>query len=82
MDSNLIDINKDQQYLILLIPLQKVLSSFFQLLGPLTFNDEGRETIVGVVSFGEGCAQASNPGVYARVTEVLPWIKEQLKNTC
>jgi len=48
--------------------------------GPLTYESEGRTFIVGVVSWGRGCGEKL-PGVYARVTEVLPWINEQLKQT-
>ena len=51
------------------------------LAGPLTYESEGQTFIVGVVSWGIGCAQPNKPGVYARVTEVLPWINEQLKQT-
>ena len=46
--------------------------------GPLTYDDQGRAVVVGVVSWGHGCGEADYPGVYDRVTAVLPWIKEQI----
>ena len=45
--------------------------------GPLTYKDAGQETLVGVVSRGAGCASKDYPGIYARVTEVLPWINDE-----
>ena len=52
--------------------------------GPLTYNDNGRETVVGVVSFGDITCSSStlvngSVAVYARVTEKLEWIKNEMK---
>lgn len=42
--------------------------------GPLSATLDGRTTLVGVVSFGEGCARRLKYGIYARVSAVAPWI--------
>ena len=46
--------------------------------GPFVCNNDGKAVIVGVVSWGSGCAKPDIPGVYARTTHVLPWIKAQM----
>jgi len=41
--------------------------------GPLTVAEDGKYVLLGVTSFGTGCATAT-PGVYTRVQGYLPWI--------
>ena len=44
--------------------------------GPLTAPSSGKSVLVGVVSWGEGCALPNTPGVYARLSSFLSWIKQ------
>jgi len=46
--------------------------------GPLTWLDTKTDEVklIGVVSFGKGCANASYPGVYADMKWGMGWIKE------
>lgn len=46
--------------------------------GPLVMKVGEQMTLVGVVSWGEGCAQAKLPGVYTRISHVSSWIAEQI----
>jgi len=48
--------------------------------GPLAVPEAGKWVVVGVVSYGAGCAHPGYPGVYARVTNYLNWIKENTKD--
>ena len=51
-------------------------------LGPLTYRKGKHTYVVGVVSWGIGCARPGKPGVYAKVNEVLDWIYYELNKTC
>ena len=54
----------------------------FPCAGPLITKEPGDfYSLIGVVSFGVGCADPEFPGVYARVTDDLTWIKENMKGT-
>uniref|UniRef100_A0A663N6Y9 Enteropeptidase n=1 Tax=Athene cunicularia TaxID=194338 RepID=A0A663N6Y9_ATHCN len=44
--------------------------------GPLTSEDGNKWFLVGVTSFGYKCALPKRPGVYARVTMFVDWIKK------
>lgn len=45
--------------------------------GPLIDENDGNPQLIGVVSFGYGCAEPKFPGVYGRValTAVRDWIQ-------
>lgn len=45
--------------------------------GPLVSNN----LLVGIVSWGEGCAELSYPGVYTRVSSYYSWIHDKLATT-
>lgn len=53
--------------------------------GPLCVerdDPEKRLVLIGVVSWGNGCARKDFPGVYTRVTRFLQWIKDNSKDGC
>ncbi|XP_075210708.1 trypsin-like [Lycorma delicatula] len=50
--------------------------------GPLHVVNGTRYDIVGVVSWGEGCALANHPGVYTRVNRYITWIRHSTQDAC
>lgn len=47
--------------------------------GPLVAMGPNGYTLQGVVSFGNGCARARAPGIYARVSNYIDWIQKEIK---
>uniref|UniRef100_A0A4W6FDK1 Plasminogen activator, tissue n=1 Tax=Lates calcarifer TaxID=8187 RepID=A0A4W6FDK1_LATCA len=47
--------------------------------GPLVCRNNDRMTLMGVISWGDGCGQRDKPGVYTRVTNYISWINGKIK---
>ena len=46
--------------------------------GPLISTHNGHAVLVGITSFGQGCAEARHPGVYTRASAIHAWTRAQL----
>lgn len=49
--------------------------------GPLVLDQDGKGTLIGLVSWGIACARARLPGVYTNVTNYIDWLSENTKDT-
>ena len=51
--------------------------------GPLNWQDPstGRVYLIGITSFGIGCAKPNIPGVYTKITNYLGWIQQYTGTT-
>ncbi len=47
--------------------------------GPLVIQKSGRTWLIGIVSWGMGCARPKYYGVYSKVSAVIPWIENQIQ---
>lgn len=47
---------------------------------PLFMEIDGEKVVIGLVSWGIGCARANAPGVYTRVGNYLDWLAEKSNN--
>lgn len=46
--------------------------------GPLVCPKNGRMTLMGLISWGDGCGKKDTPGVYTRVTNYTNWISSKM----
>ncbi|KAG8002010.1 Transmembrane protease serine 13, partial [Nibea albiflora] len=47
--------------------------------GPLVCQGDSRWYLVGITSWGSGCGQKNKPGVYTKVSSVLPWVYSNMQ---
>ncbi|XP_078404860.1 plasma kallikrein-like [Cetorhinus maximus] len=48
--------------------------------GPLACQHKGTWYLIGITSWGEGCAMEGKPGIYTRVSKFQTWVHEKISN--
>ncbi|KAM9738148.1 coagulation factor VII-like isoform 2-T2 [Menidia menidia] len=48
--------------------------------GPLVTEYRGTAYLLGIVSWGRGCAQPGNYGIYTRVSNYLQWVQDRIQD--
>jgi len=46
--------------------------------GPMIMKTKDGDVLVGLVSWGDGCARPGKPGVYTKISAVRSWILETM----
>ena len=46
--------------------------------GPMVVEENGKYAVVGVVSWGYGCAEPGFPGVYSQTSYFVSWIRDNM----
>jgi len=46
--------------------------------GPLICAVENRPVLIGITSWGHGCAEVNSPGVWTKVSDYTNWIEENI----
>ncbi|KAK3540088.1 hypothetical protein QTP70_025653 [Hemibagrus guttatus] len=48
--------------------------------GPLVCEKDSQMTLIGLISWGDGCGKKDIPGVYTRVTKYTTWISSKMRS--